>query len=86
MTGFLEGTLQRTLLSACLVPMFLRLTTDHEELLDYEPAVLETADLVVPPEQAAFVWQFVVGRTKPDLCTFLLVFFSAVSQSQAHLI
>ena len=59
--------------------MFLRLANDHEELLDYEPAVLETADLVVPPKQAAFVWKFVVGKTKA-----LLLYDSATPQSQAQ--
>jgi len=29
--------------------------------------VLETSDMVVKPQQAAFVWQLIVGETKPEL-------------------
>ncbi len=50
-----------------LAPMFLRLATDHEELLAYQPAVQESADMVVQPEQAALVWQLIVGEPKSEL-------------------
>ena len=62
-----RGATAKGLTFSILVPMFLRLAIDYEELLAYEPAVLDSADMVVPPEQAAFVWQFVVGKPRPQL-------------------
>ncbi len=65
--------------------MFLRLASNHEELLAYEPGVQEFADIVVQPEQAALVWQLIVGEPNTRECTFLLVFFFEVSQLHANL-
>lgn len=76
----------KDLISSILAPMFLRLASDHEQLLAYEPAVQESADMVVQPEQAALVWQLIAGETRTELWTFLLIFSSAISQLQAHLL
>lgn len=76
----------KDLISSILAPMFPRLASDHEQLLAYEPAVQESADMVVQPEQAALVWQLIAGETRTELWTFLLIFSSAISQLQAHLL
>jgi len=62
-----RGDTAKDLTFSILVPMFLRLAIDHEELLAYEQAVQESADMVVQPEQAALVWQLIVGETEPVL-------------------
>ena len=62
-----RGDTAKGLTFSILVPMFLRLAIDHEELLADEQAVQETSDMVVKPQQAAFVWQLIVGETKPEL-------------------
>jgi len=62
-----RGDTAKGLTFSILDPMFLRLAIDHEELLADEQAVLETSDMVVKPQQAAFVWQLIVGETKPEL-------------------
>ncbi len=45
--------------------MFLRLAMSHEELLADKQAAAEAAEDVVKPEQAALVWQLIVGETNP---------------------
>ncbi len=80
-----QGDTAKNLTFSILVPMFLRLAMSHEELLADKQALAEAAEGVVKPQQAALVWQFIVGETKPKERTFLVVFFSAMSQLQAHL-
>ncbi|DBA88769.1 TPA: hypothetical protein ACH3X1_004186 [Trebouxia sp. C0004] len=55
-----QGDTAKRLTFSILAPMFLRLALDHEELLADEQAVLETAENVVKPQQAALVWQLIV--------------------------
>ncbi len=62
-----RGKTAKDLTFSILAPMFLRLASDHEELLAYEQAVQESGDKVVHPEQTAVVWLLVVGKTKPVL-------------------
>ncbi len=62
-----RGNTAKDLTFSILAPMFLRLAIDHEELLAYEQAVQKSGDKMVQPEQAALVWQLVVGKTKPVL-------------------
>ncbi|KAL0054762.1 hypothetical protein WJX82_002004 [Trebouxia sp. C0006] len=54
-----RGNIAKDLTCSILAPMFLRLASNHEELLAYEPGVQESAD-VVQPEQAELVWQLIV--------------------------
>jgi hypothetical protein len=79
-----RGNIAKDLTCSILAPMFLRLASNHEELLAYEPGVQESAD-VVQPEQAELVWQLIVGEPNTEECTFLLVFFSEVSRLHADL-
>ncbi|KAL0031912.1 hypothetical protein WJX79_004744 [Trebouxia sp. C0005] len=55
-----RGDTAKGLTFSILGPMLLRLACDHEELLAYEQGVLESADKVVQPEQAALIWQLIV--------------------------
>ena len=57
-----RGDTAKGLTFSILGPMLLRLACDHEELLAYEQGVLESADKVVQPEQAALIWQLIVGE------------------------
>ncbi len=61
-----RGDTAKDLTFSILVPMFLRLAIDHEELLANKQAAAETAEDVVKPQQAALAWQLVVGETKPE--------------------
>ncbi len=60
-----HGDSAKTLFFSILVPMFLRLAMSHEELLADKQAAAEAAEDVVKPEQAALVWQLIVGETNP---------------------
>jgi len=60
-----HGDSAKTLFFSILVPMFLRLAMSHEELLADKQAAAEAAEDAVKPEQAALVWQLIVGETNP---------------------
>ena len=61
-----HGDSAKDLFFSILVPMFLRLAMSHEELLPDKQVAAEAAGDVVKPEQAALVWQLIVGETKPE--------------------
>ena len=68
-----QGDTAKNLTLSILVPMFLRLAMSHEELLADKQAAAEAAEDVVKPQEAALVWQLIVGERSeaslwPSLC------------------
>ncbi len=71
----------KNLTFSILVPMFLRLAMSHEVLLADKQAAAEAAEDVVKPQQAALVWQLIVGERSESF----LVGFSLQCPSCRHI-